>query len=96
MWGLVLAKVEVGKENQFFDSLGSIPQVRNVFYLFDEFEYLLEVESGSPEELTKIMTNEIRHLPGVQRTATYIEGNTRAHPVLKRDVPESPGPLTLW
>ncbi len=96
MWGLVLAQIEVGKEQQFFDSLGTIPQVRNVFYLFDEFEYLLEVEAGSPQELTKVMTNEIRHLPGVLRTATYVEGNTAKQPVLKREVPETPGPLTLW
>ncbi len=96
MWGLVLAQIEVGKEQQFFDSLGTIPQVRNVFYLFDEFEYLLEVEAGSPQELTKVMTNEIRHLPGVLRTATYVGGNTAKQPVLKREVPETPGPLTLW
>ncbi len=96
MWGLVLTQIEVGKENEFFDSLGSIPQVKNVFYLFEDFEYLLEVEAGSPQELTKVMTNEIRHLPGVTRTATYIEGNTVAQPVLRRETPEARGPLTVW
>ncbi len=96
MWGLVLTQIEVGKEQEFFNSLGSIPQVQNVFYLFEDYEYLLEVEAGSPQELTKIMTNEIRHLPGVQRTATYIEGNTSAQPVLRRETPVSAGPLTLW
>ena len=96
MWGFVLAQIEVGKEQDFFGSLGSIPQVRNVFYLFEDYEYLLEVEAGSPQELTKIMTNEIRHLPGVQRTATFIEGNTARSPVLRREVPEAPGPMTLW
>lgn len=96
MWGFVLAQVEVGREQDFFNSLGSIPQVRNVFYLFEDYEYLLEIEAGSPQELTKVMTNEIRHLPGVQRTATYIEGNTAAHPVLKRETSEVAGPLTLW
>ncbi len=96
MWGLVLTGIEVGKENEFFASLGSIPQVKGVFYLFDEYEYLVEVEAASPQELSKVMTNEIRHLPGVQRTATYIEGNTAIHPVLRRDSPEAPGALTLW
>lgn len=96
MWGFVLTQVDVGKEQQFFDSLGSVPQVRNVFYLFEDYEYLLEVEAGSPKELAKVMTNEIRHLPGVLRTATYLEGNTALSPVLRRDVPETPGPLTLW
>ena len=96
MWGFVLTQVDVGKEQQFFDSLGSIPQVRNVFYLFEDYEYLLEVEAESPQELAKIMTNEIRHLPGVLRTATFIEGNTAANPVLPRQTAEPSTPLTLW
>jgi len=96
MWGFVLTQVDVGKEQQFFDSLGSIPQVRNVFYLFEDYEYLLEVEAESPQELAKIMTNEIRHLPGVLRTATLIEGNTAANPVLRRQTAEPSTPLTLW
>src|SRR3989304_549044 len=74
MCGFVLANVSPGKEPEFFSNLGSIQQVRNVFYLFDEYEYLLEVEAETPEELTKVMTNHIRHLPGVERTAPFIEG----------------------
>jgi DNA-binding Lrp family transcriptional regulator len=75
MWGFVLANVAPGKEPEFFSNLGTIEQVRHVFYLFEDYEYLLEVEANSTQELTKVLTNHIRHLPGVERTASYIEGN---------------------
>ncbi len=86
MWGFVLANVAPGKEPEFFSNLGSIGQVRHVFYLFDDYEYLLEVEADTPQELAKVLTNHIRHLPGVERTASYIEGNaTDFAPVEKAD-----------
>ncbi len=74
MWGVVLLDVSAGKEPEFFSNLGSIQGVRHVFYLFDEYEYLVEVEAETPGEMAKVMTNHIRHLPGVERTATFIEG----------------------
>ena len=77
MWGFVLANVAPGKEPEFFSNLGAIHQVRHVFYLFDDYEYLLEVEADSTQELAKVLTNHIRHLPGVERTASFIEGNAQ-------------------
>src|SRR3989337_2269903 len=84
MRGYVLADLSVGGEKDFFDSLGSIPEVRHVYYLFDEYEYLVEIEAGSVEDLAKVATNHIRHLPGVERTASFIEGNTDRWPQIKR------------
>ncbi len=90
MWGFVLANVEPGKEPEFFSNLGSIHQVRHVFYLFDDYEYLLEVEADSTQELAKVLTNHIRHLPGVERTASFIEGNTKEFAPLEKEEGESP------
>ncbi len=84
MWGFVLANVAPGKEPEFFSNLGSIEQVRHVFYLFDDYEYLLEVEADSAQELAKVLTNHIRHLPGVERTASYIEGNAQEFSPLEK------------
>ncbi len=91
MWGVVLLNVSAGKEADFFSNLGSIQQVRHVFYLFDDYEYLVEVEADSPQEMAKVMTNHIRHLPGVERTATFIEGaQGRESPVMRPEaVPEA-------
>ncbi len=94
MWGVVLLNVSAGKEPEFFSNLGSIQQVKHVFYLFDDYEYLVEVEADSPQEMAKVMTNHIRHLPGVERTATFIEG-TRVEPppVPRTETHESTVPL---
>ncbi len=85
MWGVVLLNVSAGKEPEFFSNLGSIEQVRHVFYLFDEYEYLIEVQAETPQEMAKVMTNHIRHLPGVERTATFIEGAREAEPPMSRE-----------
>ncbi|HII40735.1 MAG TPA: Lrp/AsnC family transcriptional regulator [Thermoplasmata archaeon] len=95
MWGVVLLNLAAGKETEFFSNLGSIEQVRHVFYLFDEYEYLVEVEADTPQEMAKVMTNHIRHLPGVERTATFIEGTQSVDSTLVR--PENPKEgLSLW
>ncbi len=95
MWGLVLVNVSAGKETEFFSNLGSILQVRHVFYLFDEYEYLVEVETETPKEMAEVMTNRIRHLPGVERTATYIEGSKSAGtPIFRAGMP--PDARSLW
>lgn len=97
MRGYVLADLSVGGEKDFFDSLGSIPEVRHVYYLFDEYEYLVEIEAGSVEDLAKVATNHIRHLPGVERTASFIEGNTDRWPRVERSSDQTAGPArTLW
>ncbi len=94
MWGIVLLNVSTGKEPEFFSNLGSIRQVRHVFYLFDDYEYLVEVEAESPQEMAKVMTNHIRHLPGVERTATFIEGNKAPEsPALRPEEIEEGKPL---
>lgn len=94
MWGIVLLNVSAGKEPEFFSNLGSIQQVRHVFYLFNEYEYLVEVETETPQEMAKVMTNHIRHLPGVERTATFIEGNKGAEsPVVHPETLEEGKPL---
>ena len=94
VWGIVLLNVSAGKEPEFFSNLGSVQQVRHVFYLFDDFEYLVEVEAETPQEMAKVMTNHIRHLPGVERTATFIEGNMGAvAPVVHPETLEEGMPL---
>lgn len=92
MWGFVLANVSPGKEPEFFSNLGSIEQVRHVFYLFDDYEYLLEVEADSAQELAKVLTNHIRHLPGVERTASYIEGNAQDFAPVEKPAPDETEP----
>ena len=88
MRGFLLTNLAVGKEQDFFESLGAFHQVLRVYYLFDEYDYLLEIEGKTAEELTQVMTRFIRHLPGVERTATFIETNPGAFTPVERPEPE--------
>lgn len=85
MKGLVLAKVTPGMENPFFGGLGVVHQVRSVYYLFDEYDYFIEVEAESEDELVRVVAKDLRHLPGVERTAGFLlmeRGNLA--PVVRR------------
>ncbi len=97
MRGYILANLRVGGETDFFDRLGSVPQVRHVYYLLDEYEYLVEIEAHTVEELANVAANHIRHLPGVERTASFIEGDTNRLPRIERIPPKGAEPArTLW
>lgn len=97
MRGYVLADLKVGTEAEFFNALGSVPQLLHVYHLFDQFdnlfdryEFLLEFEADSAEELAKVMRTHIRHLPGVERTAIFVEGNLgRFSPVERKPAADS-------
>lgn len=91
MRGYVLADLKVGAETDFFNAVGSIPQVLNVYSLFDQFdnlfdryEYLLELEGASAEELAEVTRSQIRRLPGVERTAIFIAKSLGKFPPMER------------
>ncbi len=95
MRGYILANLRVGDEKDFFSALNTVPEVIHVYYLFNEYEYLLEIEGLSVEDLARVMREQVRRLPGVERTAMFVEGMTdRFLPVEKDQGPESP--LTLF
>ncbi len=85
MKGFVLANVRAGSETEFFRHLGDLAEVLRVYYLFDDFDYLVEVEGSSVEELAYVMRNRLRHLPGVERTAMFMEGGQRMFPPVERE-----------
>ena len=102
MRAFVLTSVAVGKEKDFFSRLSEVPQVLHVYFLFGrhehllegKYEYLLEVEGPSYEDLARVLRERIRRIPGVERTVTFVEGNTEMFsPVARDQRPESPQTL---
>ena len=90
MRGFVLANLQVGEEAEFFARLGDVHEILRVYYLFDEYDYLLEVEGSTPEDVARIVTRSIRRLPGVERTAAFIETNPGAFAPVEREGREIP------
>ena len=72
MRAYVLIKVETGLEKQVMQSLLDIPNVRDVNVLFGDYDYLIEVETRDSETLGRVVTDQIRKVPGVERTMTLL------------------------
>jgi DNA-binding Lrp family transcriptional regulator len=88
MRGFALANVQPGVEPEFFANLAKIQQVVSVFYLFDDYDYLIEVEAPSDEELVDVLARGIRHLPGVVRSASFRVGNALGLEPVRRETAE--------
>jgi len=103
MRAFVLTSVAVGQEKGFFGRLAEIPQVLHVYFLFGryerviegKYEYLLEVEGSTHEELAQVLRERIRRIPGVERTMTLVEGNTEMFSPISRDQGQE-SPQTLF
>jgi DNA-binding Lrp family transcriptional regulator len=67
---LVLIKTEIGKETNVEENVKKIPGVREAHLLFGVYDISVKVECNSIEELTHIVIDKIRQIPGVKETKT--------------------------
>ncbi len=67
---LVLIKCETGKETEVEEAIHKIKGVREAHLLFGVYDISVKVECENIEELTKIVIDEIRRIPGVKETKT--------------------------
>ena len=67
---LVLIKCETGKETEVEEKVHKIKGVREAHLLFGVYDISVKVECKGLEELTKIVIDEIRRIPGVKETKT--------------------------
>lgn len=85
MRGFALVTVSPGKESEFFGEVRSVSCVRGVFYVFEEHAFLVEVNVENAEDLQRALAEEIRQLPGVKKTATFLEGESGSVPPVFRE-----------
>lgn len=67
---LVLIKAETGKERDVESEVRKIFGVREAHLLFGVYDISVKVECKNLEELTDIVINKIRRIPGVKETKT--------------------------
>lgn len=67
---LVLIKTEIGAEKGVEQEIHKIQGVREAHLLFGVYDISAKVECESLEELSQIVINEIRQIPGVRETKT--------------------------
>jgi DNA-binding Lrp family transcriptional regulator len=67
---LVLIKTAIGKETSVEEEIKKIQGVREAHLLFGVYDISVKVECQSIEELTHIVIDRIRQIPGVKETKT--------------------------
>ena len=72
MLGYVLVTLDRAKEQEVYEDLRDIPDVREVHILFGEWDLIVKIESPTPEALAQFVMEKIRSLAGVKYTSTMI------------------------
>lgn len=72
MKAYVLVKVTTGQERQVMEALLDIPNVHDVHVLFGDYDYMIEIESADSAALGRLVTDQIRKVPGVEKTMTLM------------------------
>ncbi len=83
---MISVRLEHPKYNQSFSKqMQDHSCVMECFYITGDFDYIARVSAGSTEELTKVL-NDIKEIPGVSLTRTYVVLETikQNSPVLPR------------
>ncbi len=70
MVSLVLIKTVTGKETGVENEVRGIQGVREAHLLFGVYDISVKIECESLEELTHIVIDQIRRIPGVKETKT--------------------------
>ena len=69
---LISVRLEHPKYNQSFaKQMCDHSRVMECFYITGDFDYIARVSTSSTEELTKVL-NDIKKIPGVSLTRTYV------------------------
>ena len=73
MKAFVLVKVAAGREKEALKALHAIPTLEDVHFLFGEFDYILTIASPDYAAISRLVTQRVRKIPGIVRTATLVE-----------------------
>ena len=70
--GLVLVKIVPGKEKQVLARLKNIKEVVHMSAVFGRWDLVLDMETHDLQQLSKVVVDEIRSIPGVLSTETLV------------------------
>jgi len=69
---IVMINVDVGKENEIFEKLLEIPNVKEVYMVYGIHDIIAIIEADTMDELRSLITEKIRKMDGVKSTLTNI------------------------
>ncbi len=69
--GVTMVNVSPGKEKIVYRAVKDMKNVREVYHVFGEFDFVVIIEAGSLSELNKTV-DAIRDIEGVTKTQTVV------------------------
>jgi len=72
MQAYVQIALDSAKEQEIYDRLSSLKEIKEVHILFGEWDMIVKLQLDDPEHLGTFVMEQIRNLPGVRLTSTMI------------------------
>ena len=79
--GYVMVECVAGKEESVFQGLKGFSWITEVHPLFGEYDFILHVESESPDKLAERIIQDLRYLDGIASTKTFLEATFNGQPM---------------
>lgn len=70
--GLVLVRLEAGKEKQALSKLKDLKSVAHVSAVYGRWDLVIDVEVEDLQHLSRVVVEKIRSIPGVYATETLV------------------------
>ena len=71
--GFIMVKNKPGKEFWIYSRLLNEPEIKEVYPIFGEYDFLVKIEADNIETIGKVVINKIRIIEGVIGTITLTE-----------------------
>jgi DNA-binding Lrp family transcriptional regulator len=81
MRAFIMIECEAGCEKSAFETIKRLPWVISVHPLFGEYDFIVRAESKAPDDLASKIVTELRAIPGIVSTRTYLEASFGGEPV---------------
>jgi len=79
--GFIMVECDVGREMSTYEALRKMPWITEVHPLFGEFDFILRVQAQDADELARSILTDLRKVPGIISTKTYLEASFGPEPV---------------
>ncbi|WP_048148171.1 Lrp/AsnC family transcriptional regulator [Palaeococcus ferrophilus] len=73
----IMVVVRPGKEEEVYNALKEVPQVKEIYRVYGEYDVVLRVEVGSIKELDDFHDHVLRKVKNVEMTETLIASSYR-------------------
>jgi DNA-binding Lrp family transcriptional regulator len=75
IYGFVMVQCETGQEQEVYKKLLGYDFIEEVHPLFGEYDFIMRVKADDPNALAHNIIENVRNIPGVHDTKTYLEAS---------------------